>query len=90
MICNGCQRTIEVGDQFIEDSASGFVASGGESTSGQHDALVAELLGSKDGKIRYCSDCTQDGGDYMFETNYGDDATPDVPDTIPQEWSDVG
>jgi hypothetical protein len=66
--CAGCNRDLEVGDRYIEDTPSGFM---GEDSG--HDELIAEILGGKDGKIYYCDNCTIPGGEYMFETYYGDD-----------------
>lgn len=71
MICAGCQRTLEVGDQFIEATAGEFM---GQEVDAGMDGLMAELLGgTKSGKIIYCEDCTQSGGDFMFSTFYGDE-----------------
>jgi len=71
MICAGCQRTLEVGDQYIEATAGEFM---GEDIGAGMNDLMAELLGgSKGGKLIYCEDCTQTGGDFMFSTFYGDD-----------------
>lgn len=70
MKCSGCRRELEVGDQYIEDTASGFM---GHEADGLDD-VMAQLLGGTGGKIIYCKDCTQEGGDYMFSTVYGDEA----------------
>lgn len=70
MTCGGCRREIEVGDQYIEDTASGFM---------DHDAdglddLMAEIMGGTAGKVFYCEECcTRDGGKYRFSTFYGDE-----------------
>jgi len=69
MNCNGCYREIEVGERFIVDSVSGFLKTEADETV---DGIVSEILGSDDGQIRYCEDCTEPGGDYLWETNYGD------------------
>ena len=71
MRCSGCRRELEVGDQYIEDTTSGFM---GREADGMDD-LMAEILGGTGGKIVYCEDCTQDGGDYFFSTVYGDEDT---------------
>lgn len=71
MRCFGCKREIEIGDRYIEDSASGF--SGQESTP-EIDGLIADIFGGAGGKVVFCDDCTVDGGDYMFETFYGDES----------------
>ena len=67
--CAGCNRELEVGDRYIEDTPSGFMKAG---DSGMDD-LLASILGGSGGKIAYCEDCTQDGGDYLWETYYGDE-----------------
>ena len=69
MICAGCQRELEPGDQYIAGQASEYV---GKPESAEIDDLMAEILG--DGKrIIYCEDCTEPGGDFKFATYYGDD-----------------
>jgi hypothetical protein len=74
MNCAGCRREIEVGDRYIVDSPSGFMASMGSADRDSGlDGLVADLLGGSGGKVFYCTDCTEPGGDYMFETCYGDE-----------------
>lgn len=70
MKCSGCQRELEVGDRYIKDSASGYL---GESVSPEIDGLLADIMGGTAGEIFYCEDCTQEGGDYMFDTVYGDE-----------------
>ena len=69
--CAGCSRELEIGDRFIEDTPAGFLRIDDDSGA---DDLMAMILGGVGGKIRYCEDCTQDGGDYIFETFYGDAA----------------
>lgn len=69
MRCAGCSRDLEVGDHYIEDTASGFLGQG----DGAGDDVIAMIFGGRDGKVIYCEDCTQEGGDYMFETVYGDE-----------------
>jgi hypothetical protein len=70
--CFGCQRELEVGDLYIEDTASGFREMNG---SAGVDGLIAELFGGHDDKIVFCEDCTTrtPGGRYRFETVYGDE-----------------
>jgi hypothetical protein len=70
MRCAGCNHEIEVGDQYIEDTASGFSK---QDTVPEVDGLISELLGGTNGKVVYCEDCTQEGGDYKLETFYGDE-----------------
>jgi hypothetical protein len=68
MKCFGCQRALEVGDQYIEDTASGFIGA----EDGGFDGIVADMFGCG-GKIVLCVDCTQPGGEYLLETVYGDE-----------------
>lgn len=70
MNCSGCRREIEVGDHYIEDTASGFI---GKDANPELDSIIADIFGGSGGKVIYCEDCTQEGGDYMFETCYGDE-----------------
>lgn len=42
MICAGCRRTLEVGDQYIDDTASGFV---GQDADPLIDGLIADIMG---------------------------------------------
>jgi hypothetical protein len=67
MRCAGCQRELEVGDQFIEGSASDFLEREVDPAIGN---LMADLFG---GKIVYCEACTEPGGNFMFSTYYGDE-----------------
>jgi len=69
--CAGCQKELEVGDQYIAAKASEFI---GTEPSGEVDLLIAELFGGSDGRIVYCEDCTQPDGDWLLETVYGDEA----------------
>lgn len=70
MKCNGCNKTLEVGDQYIEDTASGYL---NDEPDAEFDSLVSEILGGTDGKIFYCSDCTTPGGDYILQTVLDDE-----------------
>jgi hypothetical protein len=69
MRCAGCDKELEVGDKYIEDTPSGFM----ETDISGHDDLMVTLLGGSGGKIFFCEDCTEPGGDYMFSTYYGDE-----------------
>jgi hypothetical protein len=71
--CFGCSRTLEVGDRYIEDTASGFGEM--ENGSAEVDGLIAELFGGRDGKVVFCEDCTTHtpDGRYQFETVHGDE-----------------
>jgi hypothetical protein len=69
--CFGCQRELEVGDHYIEDTASGFAK---QEATPETDALIADLFGGQGSKVIFCEDCTTTGGDYLFETYYGDEA----------------
>lgn len=75
MKCAGCDRELEVGDRYILDSASGFLAAGGTEVTSEFDGLMAQILGGEDGKVAFCEDCTTEGGDYLFETFYGDEVS---------------
>jgi hypothetical protein len=68
--CFGCQTPLEVGDHYIEDTASGFV---GQENNAAIDGLIADIFGGTGGKVVFCEDCTQEGGDYTFETYWGDE-----------------
>jgi hypothetical protein len=70
MRCGDCKRELEVGDLYIKDTASGFIK---QDTTPEIDGLIAEIFGGSGGKIVFCEDCTQEGGDYLFETVYGDE-----------------
>lgn len=70
MNCAGCRKALEVGDHYIEDTVSGFLRQDGDP---DLDDIMADFLGGRGGRIVYCEDCTQDGGDYLFETVYGDE-----------------
>lgn len=72
MRCVGCNRELDVGDRYIEDTSSGFARRQPDPVV---DGLLADIFGGRDGKVVFCEDCTQDGGDYMFETVYGDEAS---------------
>ncbi len=71
MKCFDCKREIEIGDRYIEDTASGYA---GTEANPEVDGLIADIFGGAAGKVVFCEDCTVEGGDYMFETNYGDAA----------------
>jgi hypothetical protein len=70
MRCFECKREIEIGDHYIEDSASGFA---GREADPEIDGLIADIFGGAGGKVVFCEDCTQEGGDYKLETFYGDE-----------------
>jgi len=67
--CIGCFRDLKAGDRYIEDTVSGFINGGSA-----EDSIMAELFGGKDGKVLFCEDCTQQGGNYLFETVYEESA----------------
>lgn len=70
MKCAGCRRELEVGDQYIEATASEFM---GQDDDGLDD-LMAMVMGSDRGNmVVYCEDCTKPGGDFMLNTIYGDE-----------------
>lgn len=68
--CAGCNREIEVGDRYILDTPAGFMK---KEPDPMVDGIIAELFGATDGKVRFCEDCTEPGGNYHFETYYGDE-----------------
>jgi hypothetical protein len=69
MTCAGCNRELEVGDRYIKGSASEFMGRPDDGLNG----LMADLLGGSGGKVVYCEDCTQEGGQWKLETVYGDE-----------------
>lgn len=70
MKCAGCNKEIEIGDHYIEDTPSGFLE---ENDNVGVDEFIVILMGGTAGKIYFCEDCTEPGGDYLFETYYGDE-----------------
>ena len=75
MNCAGCRRQLEVGDRYIQATASEYlgVEQGREATP-ELDGIMAEVLGSGHGdKVVYCEDCTVPGGHFRFDTVYGDE-----------------
>lgn len=79
MRCGGCNRELEVGDRFIKATPAEFMGRKPSSV----DGLVAEMLGGVGGQMAYCEDCTQEGGDFMLETFYGDE--DDSPTATPKQ-----
>jgi hypothetical protein len=74
MKCAGCSRELEVGDRYIKDAPSGFMRSLGKTASSEGiDDILSTLLGGDGLDIFYCEDCTEPGGDYLYETVYGDE-----------------
>lgn len=58
MKCGGCLRRLEVGDRYIEGTASEYM---GDTDQGL-DGLLAELMGSGHGdKIVFCEDEPEEG-----------------------------
>jgi hypothetical protein len=51
--CFGCQRNLEVGDLYIEDTASGF---SDQDANVEVDGLIAELFGGHGDKVIFCED----------------------------------
>lgn len=78
MNCAGCYRELEVGDQYIQFTASEWA----ERTEGVEplpdlDELFADIMGSGHGdKLVYCEDCIEntDTEGWMVDTVYGDEA----------------
>lgn len=50
------------------------MAANGRTGDSALDDIIAPLLGGAGTKIVYCEDCTEPGGDYLFETFYGDES----------------
>ena len=73
MKCFGCQRQLEVGDQYIKDTASGFTDA---EASPDIDGLIADLFGGVGGEVVFCEDCTDKTSDgrYLLDTVYGDES----------------
>lgn len=69
MKCAGCNKKLEIGDLYIVDTPSGFMK---KESNEDTDDLITMILGGSDGKIYYCKDCTEPGGNYLFETVYDD------------------
>lgn len=77
MICAGCRRELEIGDQYIQGTAGDYLH---QDVDPEIGSLLADILGGNgalDGaansKIIYCEDCTEPGGDFRFSTYYGDE-----------------
>lgn len=69
MKCAGCGYVLEVGDAYLEATASEIM--GG---SDALDGVLADILGSGNGeKLVYCEDCTEEGGCFKMSTYYGDE-----------------
>jgi len=69
--CAGCDRELEAGDRYIEDTAGGFFGVG---THPEVDTVMGELLsGRVDGRMVFCEDCTTPGGTYEFKSYDGDE-----------------
>jgi hypothetical protein len=75
--CAGCGRELEIGDQYIEGTASDYLGHEGDPGIGGLLADIVggsrELDGRSGGKIIYCEPCTVPGGDFRFSTYYGDE-----------------
>jgi hypothetical protein len=71
MKCASCHRELEVGDEYIEGTASEYL---GQDVDPGVENIMAAVFGSGRGdKIVYCEDCTQEGGDFLLSTVYGDE-----------------
>jgi hypothetical protein len=90
VICAGCKRELDVGDQYIEGTASEMI---GRDVGPEAEALIADIMGgnasldgSMGGEIVYCEDCTVRGGNFRFNTYYGDEENePPSPDDL-ESW----
>lgn len=79
-ICAGCNRHLEVGDQYIEGTAGDYLK---QDVDPEIGGLLADIMGgnnkldgSAGGRIIYCEDCTKQGGDFKLQTYYGDGEQP--------------
>jgi hypothetical protein len=76
-ICGGCQRHLQPGDRYIEDTPSGYI---GKESSPDTNALLVDLMTHNDGldgtsdRLVFCEGCTSPGGRYEFKTYGGEDA----------------
>jgi len=77
MRCAGCHRDLEIGDQYIKFTMSEFAKAEGLEQSpavAELDDLFGDIMGSQHGDdIIYCEDCTERGGQWRFDTFYGDE-----------------
>ncbi len=73
MICGGCQRALEPGDLYIEDTPHGYI--GAESLGADLDALLVDLMTHNDrldgtsDRLVFCENCTDKtrDGRYHFQ-----------------------
>lgn len=75
--CADCRRRLEVGDRYIEGTASDYIEKDVEP---EIASLMADILGGDDsldgstgGRIIHCVDCTKPGGKFVLKTYYGDE-----------------
>lgn len=75
MKCAGCRAGLEVGDQFIQFTASEFFEREGKDTMPELDDVFSAVMGSGHGdQLVYCEDCTQKTDDgWLLDTVYGDE-----------------
>ena len=74
MRCAGCQRELEIGDEYIKFTLSEFAEAEGLPAVEGVDGVASELFGSGFGDyIVYCTDCTVEGGEWLRDTVYGDE-----------------
>lgn len=74
MKCAGCSRELQVGEPVLVGTAGAFL---GRPTEESTDELMALIFGAKDGKLRFCEECTEPGGEFRFETYWGEDVKGD-------------
>jgi len=77
MRCADCGCDLEVGDHYIEGTASDYLH---QKVDPEAESLMADIMGghreldgASGGKIIFCEDCTRPGGDFRLETYYGDE-----------------
>jgi hypothetical protein len=75
MKCAGCHREMDVGDQFIQFTASEWAEREGLEPLPELDDVMALCMGSTNGaKLAYCEGCTQKADDgWLLDTVYGDE-----------------
>jgi hypothetical protein len=76
MNCAGCRRELDVGDQYIQFTASEWAERNNLMPLAGMDDLMADLMDSGYGEnIVFCEDCTQETGNGWFlDTVYGEEA----------------
>ena len=74
MICTECKKELEIGDKYIK-CLPHEVAN--MEINPEIDNLILDLFGGHEGHLIYCEDCTILGGQFLFDTIYGDEDEAD-------------